>query len=179
MCNPVTVETLVTHKASAKIQLQHRLRVQGRRNNTTQHKQPPQNFSCQRTKVAAPQPPATLRPACKWSLSGHHYCKGRNKTSLVAHNCTTNQQVPRETCLPVVAGAAVVAVAGNFHTLDMLRRRTWQDLEGAEHSHMDRILGDTHNSHHHSIGSALAEAGTEIQRRGCELKQQVKNTQIR
>jgi len=57
-----------------------------------------------------------------------------------------------------VAGAAVVAAAGNFHTLDMLYKHTWQDLEEAEHNHMDRILGDTHSSHC-SIGSALAEAG--------------------
>jgi len=68
-----------------------------------------------------------------------------------------------------VVGAAVVAAAGNFHTLDMVCRRTWQDLEGGEHNHMDHILGDTHNSHHHSIGSALAEAGTKIQQRECEL----------
>jgi hypothetical protein len=68
-----------------------------------------------------------------------------------------------------VVGAAVVAAAGNFHTLDMVCRRTWQDLEGAEHNHMDRILGDTHNSHH-SIGSALAEAGIKIQQREYELK---------
>ena len=63
----------------------------------------------------------------------------------------------------------MVAVAGNFHTLDMPCRCTCQDFKGGEHNHMDRILGDTHNSYH-SIGSALAEAGIKIQRREYELK---------
>ena len=60
--------------------------------------------------------------------------------------------------------AAVVVAAGNFHILDMRHKHTWQDLEGDEHSRMDRILGDIHNSHH-SIDSAPAESGTKIQQR--------------
>lgn len=63
-----------------------------------------------------------------------------------------------------MVGVAGVVAAGNFHILDTLYRHTWQDPEEAEHNHKDRILGDTHSSRH-SIGSALAEAGTKIQQR--------------
>ena len=49
-------------------------------------------------------------------------------------------------------------VVDNSRIQDMLHKRTWQDLEAAEHNHMDHILGgDIHNSQH-SIGSGLAEA---------------------
>jgi hypothetical protein len=52
----------------------------------------------------------------------------------------------------------VALVVDNSRIQDMLHKRTWQDLEAAEHNHMDHILGgDIHNSQH-SIGSGLAEA---------------------
>lgn len=47
----------------------------------------------------------------------------------------------------------MVAVACNFHLLDILCKRTWQDLEGAEHKVMDQ------NSYHSTV-SALTKGGT-------------------